>query len=928
MAQLPKLNTPNLPKISLPSRGVLITGTVLILSIYVIWWLLLLILFDAETIERKTLAALEHHLGSKVEHAGNIYFSLTPLPKLTFQNIQVKNDPRAQQHSFLQVPKMVVTVHPLSIISSDLYVQLEAFSPRIEMETFADKTNSWDFDGGASDQDTSGEALITSFTLSKAGLHYVYPAVNRDITLQDINASLSFSEEGMEASGTLQLVRAYYQFNFNMEAGAGLAFSLTDGVSTLSLDGKWNSAEQSMTGKQRFETQDLGHFFVNFLQEEAQQGNQLADQRQYPLTMTGDLHYKDSIVRLDDVQVNGEYSQGTGQFIAELTSLVRLNGKFAFETLYLEPLIERGVFDHFISKSANIDETSGQQVHELSENKQTTLPQGVELGLVITSAKTNILGAPATNLQLAAKMEDARIELSQFSGVLPGQTQFVLNGVVEGGYEGLALKGQLDVAGQEFIEFFTAVSSGKLGFPDSYKRFRGRANLFANSGITRLSEGILRVDTVQLLGTLIKHNKHIQNDSTVREVAYEGAFRVDNLNLNQLIDAQQTVDVAGMDDYPQVMRVAKQLTTGLGEETYNFKFSLLDYELNGLKRPKALLTLAFSEDAVAVQNLQASYNNTYLSGDFLWHFPADGLPSLQAKMKADILNTKEFFGADFVKEDDFWRDENGQWSKREFDFEWLRKFNAEFEFTVGILDHKIYRFEDLFVKGDLKDSTLEIRDFKTDIWQGMLKGSGGLRIAKLPAIYAKFNYNGLRVDEFHPITDLFDDVSGRVSIDGDVTSTGVNVYSMMQNAQGAFALGGVGLTIKGFNLANMVRAANTVRTVSDIEKLVAYANQEGSETAIQRLQGSINLNNGFMRTPGLQIATKVGNGTIKGQVNMMDWNIEVAIAIYLTALQQTSPPNIRLIFDGPISATRRTLDTQSLESFIARQAAERLLDTR
>ncbi len=957
MVEFLKTKFSTLHKLHIPSSTTLFVGGFLLVSIYVVWWLILLVMFDVETVRQRSFAALEQHLGREIIYSEDVEFTLLPLPKLVMRDVQVPNDPRAQQHNFIQMPKMVITVHPLSIISSDLYIQVELIHPKIEMEVFKDGNSSWQFIHEADkDADIANKysgvrpAVINYFSLAAGSLKYIYPKVNRSIKLDEIDSTIEFSSNTeLRISGVFKMLRSYYKFNIDVGDGnansdvAKLTANITDGVTQLTVNGSWNRKNNSIQATQQFSTNDVGHFIIGFTEN----GNQLqtgyagtgsSAEGLYPAMITSDLVYENGILRFSDLSVEGQYIIGSGSIVADLRSAPKINAYFEFEKLHIANLVSRGVFAEFISKSSRASDFIESRNIDLSESKYTTLPQGIELSLAVKSKQMQIYGMPAQNMQLAADLHDGAIQLKQFSGILPGNTQFLLKGTIAGGFKGLALKGVLDVAGQNINELLRDITGDKLYMPGTGK-FRGRASLFMNSAVARFSEGVLRMADVQILGTIIKKQRE-QGQSTYTNYnasmgdarktyggagyVYEGVFRIDNLDINQWLNTQH-ISSAHNEEYPKFMLIAQQLSSGTSDDLYQFKLSLRNYKLNGTIYPKAYTEVQIERNNLIISNLQATYGDTYITGDMAYQFVADKLPMLKVRAKINHLDTKEFFGDNVADISQIWQEENGQWSKHEFDFEWLRKFKSEFELSLGALEHAGHKINDLYIKGSLIDSSLAIQNFRAKLWQGNLVADGGLRVSKLPSLYGKFTFEGVEIGELHSVTEIVNDISGKITVEGDFASTGVNMFSMVQNAQGSFAVAAAGIMVRGINLNNMVRAANTVRTVDDVDKLVAYANH-GGETIIRHLRGRVNLGNGFLRTTGLQIVTKVGSGSIKGQVDIMNWRTKLSITLYLTALRQTSPPNIRLVFSGPIVGANRTLDTQSLESFIAKQAAERLLE--
>ena len=127
-----------------------------------------------------------------------------------------------------------------------------------------------------------------------------------------------------------------------------------------------------------------------------------------------------------------------------------------------------------------------------------------------------------------------------FGSLGAGDTTLLVKGEVEGSLDGIALKGQLDIVGNHYEQFSNDLFGKGVGFPERLERFRGRANLFVNPAVMRLSEAVVRLEDVQLVGTLIRQRMEQKNVGQYH--LFEGAFRLDNMNIDEWVDAQPAVE--------------------------------------------------------------------------------------------------------------------------------------------------------------------------------------------------------------------------------------------------------------------------------------------------------------------------------------------------------------------------------------------------
>lgn len=918
---------------------ILILGAGALLVLYLMWWVWLSILFDKEEIRDSVVVAIERQLERPVTYSDDIHFSLLPFPQVEINNVQIVNHSMAQEPNLLLVPKVLIDVHPISVMGGDLVTSLTLVQPRIELEKMNERDPEWEEE--LAERQSLTPALISDISIVNGRLSYRSEAISQKVAVSELAASIGFSDSGhMDASVGFKLQEHSYFLKFlTTDAGngqSGVEANLSDGISTLAVSGVWDNTKQSLRGRQKFSSRDLGQLLRNLAPKVLGEDGlvigayqpQAKEEDYFPFEFSGDLEYQSKLLTVSNVEVAGNHVSGKGKLSANFESDPAISIALELDKIILAPLLERGILTPYLLSASNKRKVAGWEEAIFGAGTKG-LPEGISVNLTLTSKESVIAGMKAEKIQLQAQMSEGTINLAQFSGQVPGDTKFLLKGTIDESYEGIALRGQLDVSGLNFRHLMQEMVGKGMALPEEYHRFRGRANTFISPKLIRFSEGVLRVEDVQLLGTLIHHyEKKNAVGSPDGFTHIEGAFRLENLNMDNLLASQNTVlegNALESQHYPTVIRLMQRITSRLDGYRYDLKFSLPEFVLNGKKRPSALLTASLSKDRVQLSNVSCEYNGTAIQGGMEWRFPSGDVPFFSIDVNTDAIDTVKFLGLDPSRGGYQWRQENGQWSKAAFDFSELNLYEGEYRIRTRNLRHIGHHVRNVKLVGELSESVLRLHEVEGQIWNGTLKGSLGIHASKLPSVYGEIAFNGLDVRELHDFTDIFDPVAGHFNIGADFTSAGVNVYSMVQNLQGSLSLAGGGITVKGFNLQNMVRAANAVRSVDDIDKLIDYANQNG-ETRIQTLRGVMNIGNGFLQTPGMKMTTSLGHGSVNGRLNLMTWDINAAIILYLQALQQRSPPNIKLIFSGPTDNAERRLDTESLESFIARQAAERLLE--
>lgn len=930
-------------KHKLPGKRVMMMLCGGVFGLLLLWALLLMLLFSEDSARAELQAALKQYFGREVTINGASQFSLFPSPELVVYDVSVANHPRSSQPNMVSIPKLSIALDSFSALFGQETASVTINNPKIVLENFDNGEASWSHEKTA--EADSSVLLLNEIHVLNAMVQYRYPAKNREWQVSNIESHMKFaSAQDVKAQGSMVWGGIPYQFYANIEEGSAknidIKAGITDGNAELHTEGVWDGKTHQYSGKQRAVFADLGKFLESFT-EDLTPKEAKADKTKkelpaaIPLKWEGEVDFEAASQKLTlkQAKIKGEGVEGNADAVMIIAAEPDISLSLQMKKLSLAALEKRGVFRKLLTQRELSKTMDGATINAMG-GKIRGLPHGIKIDTTIIAEKAEISGIPVQNMQISAKLENAAITIPQLSGQIEGEGQFILKGVVDSSFEGLALKGQLDFGGKEFGKAVRLFAGEDVIAPERLKAYRGRGNLFFTKDILRMSELILRSEDLQILGTVLRKKNNekslpAQNaglEAPRVEYFYDAALRIDRLNLDEWHKAQQDPEDETLKDYPKLLRLAKVWQEQSRHTESQIKISFVDLILNGKARGKASLSMAINGGGVAFNRFELPYNGTFVSGAASIGFPQKTIPLVSVDIKADILNTSEFFEHDFSKDESFWRDEKGDWSRKEFNLEWMHRFNGKLKLEASHVTHDVYELNDLTLEGNLQDGLGQISKLSAQMLGGNLSFRGQLTASKLPAMSCNISLSNSTFEKLKVVTEMVGDLTGKLSMSGEFSSTGINPQILVQNAQGAIAVAGAGITVKGFNLENLTRAANTVRTVADIKKLVDYADQGGA-TYIDSLKGNVVLGGGFLRSPGVLIATKEGSGSMNGQLGLTDWDLSGAITLYLTVLQPQSPPSIRLVFAGPLHQAVRTLETQSLESFIAKQSAERILDT-
>jgi uncharacterized protein involved in outer membrane biogenesis len=889
------------------------------------WYALMFFMFKPETLKQDVITAMQHYSHLKVVHQGDERISYFPLPSITLTEVSIANDKSANDAKLVHIPRLDVRVNPITLFTGKMAARLTAISPEIYIHTLDDETQSWEV-SLLENPPAMGEVLISGLDVQNGKLTYVYPVMNRKIEVLNLNGAIQPAEGAISSTFNFTVHNEPYKIALLSSHKAAdnlynVDLTFSDAATALNFKGEYDLAGYLFNGKQSLETKDLGYFLENIL------GNKhtpVTDETlKYPVSIQSTVKMDGYALHLTDMVINGAYAKGKGHLIAQMGAQPDIRAQMEMDTISLTPLNQRGVFDEFIAKPTP---PADKFAIEVPEGKQSLLPKGVSMLLSLSAKESSAYGMPMKNLGIFAQLKDASIELKQFSAILPGETQTLIKGEIEGGFDGLGLRGSIDFYGQKLSLLLSHTRFKKLVVPPKAELFRARGNVYLTPKTTRVSEGILQTESIQLLGTLLREQKGESEFTT------ETSLRVANFNMDEFLQLQTDTSDNTLPSYAKSESWLRSFLGGLGKEAYLINLAMTDVVFRGEVLKAFNTKFALSENSLRAEDIVTRFKGVDMIGKASIAYAAgqpDRKPTVDIDLKLTTLDTSNFIEVG-SQEDQvaFFRTKNKageeEWSRKEFELDWLKLFNGNLSLKIDDLVHGIYKMNNVDIAMNIDESTTTFETFDADIWGGKLASNFTLQTGRLPSISGKYAFEAIDFKHIHDFTDVYDNIEGAISIGGEISSSGFNIYTMMKNAQGTFAVAARDLTIKGFDVEKLVRAANAVRVSSDIDKIVAFA-REGGETVVRTLTGNMNLNGGMLLTPGIAIQTDNAQGNIKGKIDTMAWTLNTAITLFLPTLQKEDPPSIRLVYEGSLKDPEQTLDTQSLESYVTKAAARRVL---
>ena len=107
------------------------------------------------------------------------------------------------------------------------------------------------------------------------------------------------------------------------------------------------------------------------------------------------------------------------------------------------------------------------------------------------------------------------------------------------------------------------------------------------------------------------------------------------------------------------------------------------------------------------------------------------------------------------------------------------------------------------------------------------------------------------------------------------------------------------------------------RTAADVFNSVNLALVNGATTL--SVDGTVNMKNGVMKTPGIRVQSESIVGDLTGEVRLIPWTMDLSTQFQFPALASETAPTMTVQLNGAVDAAALKADTSSLEAYVAKR---------
>lgn len=408
--------------------------------------------------EKGRMAALvKEHTGRDLEIAGDVSLRLLPTPafaaeQVTFANLEGGSDP-----AMLRLEELTISIALLPLLRGEVLIEsVTLVKPEVLLEVLPDGSANWELvdappAAAASPasppprpaENTATQPIrIDSFLIEDGQVRYRDARSGVEETLGDLNAELAAgSLVGPFAADGTALFRGV-PLTFDLSLGQVVEGGATPASLSLQLPGAGASVSfigalsrhrelQTVRGRLQAEGGSLRQVLAALAAGAAPGGDLLAR----PFKLSAEITGSQTEATADSLQVALGPLTLNGRLTADLSGEPRIAASLAATTINLDELLAEAPSSPdapSADTSANDTSVPPSAPRAATEGPPGTfaLPVGVSGTIELAADAVVYRGQPLRQLQVAASLQDGRLDISKATVLLPGSSDLHLDGSI------------------------------------------------------------------------------------------------------------------------------------------------------------------------------------------------------------------------------------------------------------------------------------------------------------------------------------------------------------------------------------------------------------------------------------------------------------------------------------------------------------------
>ncbi|WP_039457144.1 AsmA family protein [Candidatus Jidaibacter acanthamoebae] len=528
------------------------------------------------------------------------------------------------------------------------------------------------------------------------------------------------------------------------------------------------------------------------------------------------------------------------------------------------------------------------------------------------------------------------ISLNTFEFKLPGSSGLNLKGIITNNTIRPKFIGDLEFVSNDFPKFLGWLNIDKNNDKlYSFKKFiiKSQAELIPNN--FKLVDIKAALDNLLFVGSLSARNGDKEKVSLYTGLRFNKVdgdyFNLDKM-LRDLVtkfyisDYDKTGDVysKNTDDYKWLRKFSGNV---------NFDITVDEFTLNKYKYNNFDFSLGISPNLLALNKIAAKSEFADFDGRINLSLPSFK-PTINLNFNFDSLDTKflnyvlpsqaslrETLVLHFRNQE---KESRSTFSDKKeedaivsgFNFFSANNHEGSIELKASKFINDKFNASDVEFLSTLNNGLIIIDKLNAKVFDGQASIRGNVAVlSPVPSVsfsLALYNVNpGKLMESFTGVNNM----SGYLSASGSVSSSGMNMPSLVSNMQGSVELLAKKVGIKGFDVGQLVNIPELATPINDKLKRLDYYAKYG-ESLFDKVKGRIKINNGIASFEDFTLENNRVGGAFAAKYDIYNNVINSIVRFSFIPINRPTPIEFQFTSKGAMSNLTTTRDLAKLTEYV------------
>lgn len=874
---------------------------------------------DKQAFRARIQQVIQEHAGKNVAIRGDISLVLLPSPMLYLPDVEIKDVDTLTPEPGLSAEMIAIGYSFATIFSEQpeiTHISIER--PVLTVERAHDDVIRWGWLGNDLLKAIGNPLHSISVSVDNGRIRYHSVNSGTEIDFRAVEFDGNIGQQP-KLSGSFLLNERNVSFVIDSESMTGdnrmsMNIRVASGEDSIAMDGAIHMAD-TPEAQGRFKV-DIKNM-LDWVKAEDTGSHRIMEKisnasvdvqkenKVLPLMLVAKWEQKGHAADFEIEDFKGFNSAGTGKIsLAWDDAVSRIQSKFVLSSF------DYGQWEFFLGRVV-AQQNSASASYARAGIMQGVLPHDINLKFDLEANQIFLRDQVWQNATISAVMENAVVTVNRLTMDMPGESSLSMFGVVSHSTaKGLRFEGSMESEGKSLRKLMTVFDASALELPEGeIEDYSIKSNLYIASDQVRLSEADVRISNLRLNGGMVAFFEGMPR--------LEADIKLRNINLDYFRDTWRAKHANSNNagfflkfDKSQSYNWLKRLGAII-----DFRFNIEGFTFLDKKGTTATFKLLAKPDEIGIYNAHLYYPDDAMEASLSLNVQNE-IPAINVMLNSNVFDIGYLLPNDQATPQEKQPQET-RWSQDLFDMSWMDGLSGVFDISVGSFIYKDMKLSNLKFRAKLNDNMVTLQGVSFGYWQGRCAISGSFFAGKVPGVSIGFTLYNAELKDILKALASRDTISGKVSVSGNLSTSGVNFLSWVSQADSEIVFTGRGVRANGFNLQGVVDAVAVSRTAADVLNNVNLVLLKGSTDF--NVEGNLNVKSGVMRTPGIVLKTGNISGSMAGSVKLVPWTMEMTALYQFPMMTSEKTPTMTMQFIGPLENPEMHVDTASLEAYVAKR---------